>query len=113
LSRGPIVDDELRRRGDVIELGYLLDVLDRYNAEVTERPDSILRAHYRAQHVEGMRRRVPVLAAELAFNVGVMVDAEIHDWSTCMASWAIRTPLERAVRMALVITYPERLEELL
>jgi len=104
---------EEQRRADVIELGYLLDVLDRYDAEVLESPDSVLRAHYRAQHAEGMRRRVPVLAADLAFNVGVMVDAEIHDWAARMAPWARRTPLERAVRMALVITYPERLEELL
>lgn len=112
MSRGPLVG-EAQLRADVIELGYLLDVLDRYDAEVAVQPDSVLRAHYRAQHVEGMRRRVPVLVADLAYSVRVMVDAEIHDWSTRMASWAIRTPLERAVRMALLITYPERLEELL
>jgi len=100
-------------RADVIELGYLLDVLDRYDAEVAEQPDSVLRRHYQAQHVEGMRRRVPVLAAALAFNVIEMVDAEIHYWAACMAPWARRTPLERAVRMALVITYPGRFEELL
>lgn len=112
MSRGPVLPSE-QLRADVVELGYLLDVLDRYDAEVLERPNSVLRRHYQAQHVEGMRRRVPVLAASLAFGVPEMLDAEIHDWAARMASWARRTPLERAVRMALVITYPGRLEELL
>ena len=112
MSRGPVLLAE-QLRADVVELGYLLDVLDRYDAEVAEQPDSVLRRHYRAQHIEGMRRRVPVLSASLAFGVLEMVDAEIHDWAARMASWARRTPLERAVRMALVITYPGRFEELL
>jgi hypothetical protein len=113
MSGGLPLVGPVQRRADMIELCYLLDVLDTYDARIALAPDEMIQRHYRAHHLAAMRLRVPVLAESLTYSARVMADAEIWHQVERPASWAQHPPLARALRLAMLITYPDRLEELL